>query len=682
MKQSKISESYLSRLLKCAIVYHDNTIENIGTIPVNFKSKPAAIKYFTEALRFEAQEAMRNSIASHTTNPLLHAVNLDTAYPGIVADNNHETGKIKIHTRLNKGCSRKTNNDIRRLAIRTENVMEKIARSEDNETRRQQERAQKKEQKEDAKRCKIYQKVAQAAADIAFRATAEKVIQEAPRGTKKEVRSSIREDRAQLKEIKQRAKAVEKHIVTEEKKRKQQKREATQLQKSETKKSIKQITQQVGGETPSVDTPAHTIDTIDPLTTGVDTTAILEVIEVMNEQSTDSTAVDPEYSVNDVTLFESPVAFNRHIGALHSCSPHPDILPTLLDGRVVRKDAIKMFHGPPGTGKTHHLILALKKLISQPGRLRCLVCAGSNVGTANLYTRAKAMGVCGSLIMKKDMIPSGTVTVPHESDKWDPTDSVVFCTVSTRSSYALRDQVFDAVLLDEAAQLQEACAWGLLRPEVSDLVMSGDPDQLPATVSAAGTLLHHDRSLMKRLMDMGVPAKLLDTQRRMHPDISAFSNKHFYGGKLKTNYTPCLLKTGLNPFDIIDVPKGKELKCGTSFSNRAEVDAVIDFVNTIKNSNQFQIVAISPYVAQCDALKSALPSRIEVHTVDSFQGREADIVVLTTVRTGINGKVGFWNDYRRLNVAMTRARHVLRVVGKVTTWQNATASALHKLASH
>ena len=78
------------------------------------------------------------------------------------------------------------------------------------------------------------------------------------------------------------------------------------------------------------------------------------------------------------------------------------------------------------------------------------------------------------------------------------------------------------------------------------------------------------------------------------------------------------------------------------------------------------VIVISPYQAQCSLLKD-LNKDIEIHTVDSFQGREADVVILTTVRTS---NMGFWHDYRRLNVAMTRAKHVLRIVGNTDAWKN------------
>ena len=85
------------------------------------------------------------------------------------------------------------------------------------------------------------------------------------------------------------------------------------------------------------------------------------------------------------------------------------------------------------------------------------------------------------------------------------------------------------------------------------------------------------------------------------------------------------------------------------------------------------IVIIAPYKAQCSFLKNNLKkynlteNDVEIHTLDSFQGKEADVIILSTVRSGDN--IGFWNDYRRLNVGLTRAKHILRIVGNTKTWK-------------
>ena len=161
-------------------------------------------------------------------------------------------------------------------------------------------------------------------------------------------------------------------------------------------------------------------------------------------------------------------------------------------------------------------------------------------------------------------------------------------------------------------------------------------------------------------MNLNFPTILLDTQRRMHPKIAEFPNQYFYENKLKTEYNH---NFELEPIQIFDV-NGKEKLDGTSFYNMEEVEEIIKIYYNLLNEFS-DIVIISPYNAQCSKLKNK-DNSLNVHTVDSFQGKEADIIILTTVRS--NDDVGFWNDPRRLNVGLTRARHGLRIVGHLKTW--------------
>ena len=204
--------------------------------------------------------------------------------------------------------------------------------------------------------------------------------------------------------------------------------------------------------------------------------------------------------------------------------------------------------------------------------------------------------------------------------------------------------------------------------------MAGDPCQLPSTVSLGGKKLNHHVSLMERLMKLNVETTKLDTQRRMHPLIVSFPNKEFYNGQLKTIY--CRDTPDNKPFSIIDV-KGSEEKEGTSFYNHKEATEAISQYHHHKH-NYDSVVIIVPYRAQQKYLWG-LDGSLHIHTVDSFQGQEADVVIITTVRTTT---MGFWNDRRRLNVALTRARHVLRVIGDVGAWQRDDDCVLYKLVDH
>ena len=392
-----------------------------------------------------------------------------------------------------------------------------------------------------------------------------------------------------------------------------------------------------------------------------------QLYDIINEQDDNDNDEEllSEVDPNKVSIYQSPLPFQRHLDSLDWVDPHDSLKPALLKGKKTLKGgSLTIFHGPPGTGKTYKLIETLSNLLSKSKKTdRFLVCAASNIGTVNLYNRAKTFDISGCLVLSNPKIAN----VPEEETvKWNPkSDQVVFCTVSMRYGSVLNEQKFKTILIDEAAQCQESWTWGLLRNEVRHIYLGGDPHQLPAVVSEEGVELNHDRSLMTRLIELGYPTTLLNIQRRMHPDIVKFSNEQFYGGKLKTNYKKNA-KIKSTAFEIIDV-KGQEERVGTSYQNKKEAEKIIEIVNKL---NIKDTIIISPYQAQCKLLRQ-LNDKLKVHTVDSFQGREADCVILTTVRSG--EKMGFWNDYRRLNVALTRAKHVLRIVGNIETWKKSNS---------
>ena len=412
--------------------------------------------------------------------------------------------------------------------------------------------------------------------------------------------------------------------------------------------------------------------------------------------------VEVEYqNVFDLRLFASPLPFDRHIGALYKCEPNKFIENIALNGKdtkitvpelkvMCRENKLKvsglkqelinrlkenfvypqvtLYHGPPGTGKTYTSLNLLKEMLKKlPTKYRFLICAPSNVGTMNMYIRAKDFGITGSLVMRDDKIPDGSNISEDEKEGWDhKKDRVVFSTISGRCGSQLKKEEFHTIIVDEAAQCQEAWIWGLLRKELVNLIMAGDPHQLPAQVCDEGKELGHGISMMERLMTIGYKSILLNTQRRMHPTIAQFPNNNFYDGKLLTEFTED--DNSLKPYEIIGI-NSKEEKNGTSFFNEIEAKVVVSLANKLRQTYKDTII-ISPYKGQCEYLKKLDPSLI-IHTVDSFQGKEADAIILTTVRSGKS--IGFWQDRRRLNVALTRAKHVLRIVGSIPTWKKSNS---------
>ena len=370
-----------------------------------------------------------------------------------------------------------------------------------------------------------------------------------------------------------------------------------------------------------------------------------------------------------VKVYEAPLPHHRHLTALQASDPHPGLLPALLRGEA--SDQVEVVWGPPGTGKTAELVrraAAHVRTSSSPGaRSRALLCAPTNVGASNLYRRCveEGLGDDVALCVPADRVPLGTAVLSQ-----DPSRSIVCATISGRAGPALDAHGFDGVFVDEAAQCMEAWVWTLLRPDVTSLVLAGDVRQLPACVSETGVRLRHDRSLMERLVvDLAYGnVRRLEEQNRMAPELLAFPNAAFYGGVLRCG--PRAPSAGT--VEVRVVSDGREERVReTTYRNAAEADAAAELV-----ADEEGAVIITPYSGQVQLLLAQRTNR-EVHTVDSFQGREADFVVLSVVRDGSAG-IGFWEDERRLTVALTRARRRL-VVLATTPDRWPEGSALRRL---
>lgn len=230
----------------------------------------------------------------------------------------------------------------------------------------------------------------------------------------------------------------------------------------------------------------------------------------------------------------------------------------------------------------------------------------------------------------------------------------------------LNDKTFDVAFLDEAGQCIEPLAW-LVLEKGNRAVLSGDHLQLPPTVISQEVERELSISVLERAMLSGVKSDLLQVQYRMTPEIAGFSSRYFYEGKLQSN--PSSIPDSLLFFDTAGagfIEKREENH--RSIHNPEELRIISEHWQEWCNNNQ-SVVFISPYSAQVEQAKKLLKS-INVSTIDSFQGQEADVVILSLVRSNDEGKIGFLSDHRRMNVAMTRARTKLIVVGDSTTLAN------------
>ncbi|GJE97878.1 RNA-directed RNA polymerase domain-containing protein [Phanerochaete sordida] len=292
---------------------------------------------------------------------------------------------------------------------------------------------------------------------------------------------------------------------------------------------------------------------------------------------------------------------------------------------------------------------------------------------------------------------------------------IVFTTCTGASLGILRKADFDIVLIDEASQISEPAALIPLVKGSKTAVMVGDHVQLRPTVQAMGKALEFDKSLFERLY-VGPPYEnmtrnMLEVQYRFPEAIARFPSAEFYEGRLATgnpNKT-AVAKLALSSFPwpgterdgsifpVAFVPCLAEEDYGRSSKSNAGQANLVKYIITLLRQVQLpeprcggdvppednrgravaelqglSIAALTPYSRQVKLLGQTLPAGIVVSTIDGFQGRESDIVVFSTVRSNAEGDLGFVEDARRLNVAWTRPKIGLIIVGDPRTLKNSS----------
>ncbi len=266
--------------------------------------------------------------------------------------------------------------------------------------------------------------------------------------------------------------------------------------------------------------------------------------------------------------------------------------------------------------------------------------------------------------------------------------SDVICTTTTIDDDLLGSRRFDLVVIDEACQCTEAGVWqAILRAE--RVVFAGDHCQLPPTVlSDMASREGMKVSLMERVVNQLGPAifRRLTVQYRMHDKIMQFSSDQFYDGTLIADVSvashrlidlPNVIAVPFTdrPVTFIDTAGAEydeEIEPhGLSKLNSREANLVIRIVRQLLDASISgdQIAVIVPYAAQVRLLRSRLNLEgLEIDTVDGFQGREKEVVIISLVRSNDRREIGFLADTRRTNVALTRARRGLVVVGDSATF--------------
>ena len=231
----------------------------------------------------------------------------------------------------------------------------------------------------------------------------------------------------------------------------------------------------------------------------------------------------------------------------------------------------------------------------------------------------------------------------------------------------IKQFTFNTLVIDEAGQCIEPMAWCIF-PLAEKYVLAGDHLQLPPTVlNFEAARMGLQNSILEVCIERVPAVFLLNTQYRMRATIAGFSSNYFYNNLLQT--AGHLMDTGVHLIFIDTAGSGLNEANGSngmSLQNEGELSIALKLIAS-ENLDPLKTAFISPYAGQVAAAKEVLPKEMRISTIDSFQGQEQHTIILSLVRSNDEGDIGFLKDYRRMNVAITRAKEQLFVIGDSAT---------------
>jgi len=266
---------------------------------------------------------------------------------------------------------------------------------------------------------------------------------------------------------------------------------------------------------------------------------------------------------------------------------------------------------------------------------------------------------------------------------------VIACTLVNTLSHVLTPLKFKTVVIDEAAQALEPATWIPLS-RIEKVVLAGDPFQLPPVIKSPEARKEGlGITLLEKWVQDDKPTSFLDTQYRMHPTIMEFSNQFFYDGQLKA--AKSVLNNQLDIPDLSPIVFIDTAGCGFGETLNPETKSrynegegfilreyFLQFITKVI-SLELEIPSmaiIAPYREQARYLSSLFQEdpdlityqdHIAINSVDAFQGQERDVIIISLTRSNDQAEIGFLSDYRRMNVALTRAKKHLVVIGDSAT---------------
>ncbi|MFC4448003.1 AAA domain-containing protein [Halorussus aquaticus] len=365
-----------------------------------------------------------------------------------------------------------------------------------------------------------------------------------------------------------------------------------------------------------------------------------------------------------------------------------DARETYIDNNEAQNDAVNLavnaedfalVHGPPGTGKTYTIARTIRAMVERGERV--LLSAFTNRAVDNALEALRDQGF-------EDIVRVGTESGVREDmqdlrleQEGDPGErvaelrdaSVVAATTATCGSRVMREQSFDAALVDEASQLTEPNTLAAVNL-AERFVLVGDHQQLPPVVRTENEL---STSLFERLIeDYPEAGVMLDRQYRMSQRIQAFASREFYDGELRpaSGEVAAQRLADLPEVAHADLPEDLRGGGGVSFvdpdgrtdgnTNPAEAERVAEVVGEFLAAGvePEEIGVIAPFRAQVAEIGRRVPDSVTVDTVDRFQGSSKEVIVVSFVATE-NLESPIFEDPRRVNVALTRAKKALVLVG-------------------
>jgi len=354
-----------------------------------------------------------------------------------------------------------------------------------------------------------------------------------------------------------------------------------------------------------------------------------------------------------------------------------------IDNNAAQNEAVELavdaedcalIHGPPGTGKTYTIARTIRALVAEGNRV--LLSAFTNRAVDNALEALRDQGFEDVLRVGTETGVRGDMQDVRLVQRGDPNAKaaelrdapVVAATTAACGSRVLRECEFDVALVDEASQLTEPGTHAAIN-RADRFVLVGDHEQLPPVVRAENDLR---TSLFQRLIEEYPDASvMLDRQYRMSQRIQAFASAEFYDGALRPA-TPEVAGQTLRDLGVDLDSLALELAGGVSFvdpdgtrdgnRNVREAERVADIVDAYVAAgvDPDDIGVIAPFRAQVAEIGRR--TAVTVDTVDRFQGSSKEVIVVSLVATGdLDGPI--FEDHRRMNVALTRAKKQLTLVG-------------------